>query len=31
MNEIKTLFNTGITLWHNTSTYLDYSQSNNIA
>ena len=27
LNEIKTLFNTGITLWHNPSTYLDYSQS----
>ena len=30
LNEIKTLFNTGITLWHNPSTYLDYSQSNAI-
>lgn len=30
INEIKSLFNKGITLWHNSSTYLDYSQSNNI-
>ena len=30
MNEIKTLFNTGITFWHNPSTYLDYSQNNTI-
>ena len=30
INELKSLFNNGITLWHNTSTYLDYSQSNNI-
>ena len=30
LNEIKSLFNNGITLWHNTNTYLDYSQSNNI-
>ena len=30
MNEIKSLFNKGITLWHNTSTYLDYSQNNAI-
>jgi hypothetical protein len=30
MNEIKSLFNRGITLWHNPSTFLDYSQSNNI-
>ena len=30
INEIKTLFNNGITLWHNTSTYLDYSQNNAI-
>lgn len=25
---IKTLFNSGITLWHNPSTFLDYSQNN---
>ena len=30
LNEIKSLFNNGITLWHNSSTYLDYSQSNSI-
>ena len=30
LNEIKTIFNNGVTLWHNPSTYLDYSQSNNI-
>ena len=30
INEIKSLFNNGITLWHNTSTYLDYSQNNAI-
>lgn len=29
--ELKSLFNRGITLWHNPSTFLDYSQSNNIA
>ena len=31
INELKTMFNNGITLWHNANTYLDYSQSNNIA
>ena len=30
LNEIKGLFNAGITLWHNPSTFLDYSQSNSI-
>lgn len=30
LNEIKTMFNNGVTLWHNASTYLDYSQSNTI-
>ena len=30
MNEIKNLFNAGITLWHNPSTFLDYTQSNGI-
>ena len=30
MNELKSLFNNGITIWHNPSTYLDYSQSNAI-
>lgn len=28
LQEIKSLFNNGITIWHNTSTYLDYSQPN---
>ena len=28
MQEIKSLFNDGITLWHNPSTFLDYSQNN---
>ena len=31
MNELKSMFNNGITLWHTTSYYLDYSRSNNIA
>lgn len=30
LNKIKEIFNNGITLWHNASTFLDYSQSNNI-
>ena len=29
-DEIRTLFDNGYTLWHNTSTYLDYSQNNPI-
>lgn len=28
LDEIKSLFNAGITLWHNPSTFLDYSQNN---
>lgn len=28
LDEIKSLFNAGITLWHNPNTFLDYSQSN---
>lgn len=28
--EIKSIFNTGTTIWHNPSTFLDYSQNNNI-
>lgn len=28
MQELKSLFDNGITLWHNPSTFLDYSQSN---
>ena len=31
LNDLKTMFNNGITLWHKTNYYLDYSQSNNIA
>lgn len=30
LNTIKELFNNGITLWHNPSTFLDYSQNNQI-
>ena len=30
INELKTLFQNGITLWHNVNTYLDYSQNNDI-
>lgn len=30
LNEIKQLFDNGITLWHDPSTYLDYSQNNDI-
>ena len=30
MNEIIGYFDRGITLWHNSSTFLDYTQSNNI-
>ena len=28
MQTIKNIFNNGVTLWHNTSTFLDYSQNN---
>ena len=28
--EIKEMFNRGVTIWHNPSTFLDYSQNNNI-
>ena len=31
INELKNIFNEGVTLWHNASTYLDYSQNNAIA
>ena len=31
LNEIKSIFNNGITLWHNANTYLDYSQNNAIS
>ena len=30
LNKIKEIFNNGITLWHNATTFLDYSQSNTI-
>lgn len=30
MQKIKNIFDNGITFWHNPSTFLDYSQSNNI-
>ena len=29
LQEFKNLFDRGFTVWHNPSTYLDYSQSNN--
>ena len=30
LQEIKNMFNRGITIWHNASTFMDYSQSNPI-
>ena len=30
LQEIKTLFDKGITLWHNPATFADYSQTNDI-
>lgn len=30
LQNIKSIFNTGVTMWHNPSYFLDYSQSNNI-
>lgn len=30
LQEIKEIFNNGVTLWHNSNTFLDYSQSNTI-
>ena len=30
LDEIKSMFDAGITLWHNPSTFLDYSQNNTI-
>lgn len=30
LQEIKNMFDDGVTFWHNTSTFLDYSQSNTI-
>ncbi len=31
LQEIKDLFNRGITIWHNTTTFLDYSQNNQLS
>ena len=31
LNDLKQIFNNGVTLWHTTTYYLDYSRSNNIA
>ena len=30
MQEIKGMFDRGTTIWHNASTFMDYSQTNNI-
>lgn len=30
IDELKAIFNTGVTIWHNPNTFLDYSQANNI-
>ncbi len=30
LQSIKDMFNAGVTMWHNTNTFMDYSQSNNI-
>ena len=30
LQTLKDMFNSGITFWHNASTFLDYSQSNSI-
>ena len=30
LQELKSMFDAGVTLWHNASTFLDYSQTNNI-
>ena len=30
LEEIKAMFNKGVTIWHNASTFLDYSQTNSI-
>ena len=30
MQSLKAMFNKGVTLWHNPSTFMDYSQSNPI-
>lgn len=30
LNEIKSMFNKGLRIWHNPATFMDYSQSNNV-
>lgn len=30
VEELKEIFNNGVTIWHNPATFLDYSQSNSI-
>ena len=30
VEELKEIFNNGVTIWHNPATFLDYSQSNGI-
>lgn len=30
LDEIKAMFNSGVTIWHNTATFMDYSQNNPI-
>ena len=30
LQQIKAMFNNGVTIWHNATTFMDYSQSNNI-
>ena len=30
LDEIKNMFNSGVTIWHNTQTFMDYSQNNSI-
>ena len=30
LDEIKSMFNSGVTIWHNTATFMDYSQNNPI-
>ena len=30
LQELKDMFDNGVTFWHNSATFLDYSQSNNI-
>ena len=30
VEELKSIFNNGVTFWHNPTTFLDYSQTNSI-